>query len=393
MNPMLTAFICVIMYLLMRRLRFDGKTAVLTVCVFGIFTPAFPYAKNSFDVVSTSFLYVFALYTVLRFRQSSHCLWVVLSGVLLGFALLTRITTLLLLPFFVFYILIALREQKQRTFYILNRLFLFLIPVVATVLFIAWYNTLRFGVFYEDGHSTDAAVKLTTPVIVGLIGQLVSPGKGLFIYSPILLFSFFGIRRCYERFKWEAILIFGVIVVNVLFHSKLVNWSGDWCWGPRFCLLFVPFLCILIGCVIDSKIFDRHRLLRKLWMVFLLLSLSVQILGVTIDGSRRIGNRFTSGSVTPSELYWHPLKSPIIDHAKLLCRMSNRPVPRYSIDAADSHLITYDDATADFWFVYLYSLGFPLILILFSIGFMIFIDIYCARIILCTIRTEDEMKC
>lgn len=393
MNPMITALTCLMMFLFMKQLRVSEKNAFFISCIFGLFTQAFPYSKVSFDVVLTAFLYVTAAYIVIRYGQSTRSGWTFFVGCFLGFALLTRVATLIILPLFALYIYGKLREKQLPLFKISIKMSLFIIPIVAIMIVICWYNTIRFGIFFEDGHATDSAVKLTTPVVVGFVGQLFSPGKGLFLYSPILLFSIFGVKTLYRDHKWEALLIVGIIIINVLFHSKLVNWSGDWCWGPRFCVPIIPFICVLLGGIFNCGMLKRKTCLKNLWIALLALSFIIQILGVTIDGARRIGRRYTYHKTTPAQVYWEPVQSPIVDHGFLIPYVSFKPIPHHASNDLQGDGISYDDTAADFWFVYLYSLGFPLTLILGSMSILIIFELYCARVILQYLRSDKKIRC
>jgi len=258
---------------------------------------------------------------------------------------------------------------------------------------IGWYNTIRFGIFYEDGHAADLAVKLINPFIVGFCGQLMSPGKGLFFFSPILLFSCFGMKTLYKSHRWESVLIVGIILVNLLFYSKLVNWSGDWCWGPRFTVPIIPFMAVLLGAVLGTGFLRRKTGFRKVWIALLFLSLVVQMLGVSVDGARRIGRRYRSNAVTPTHVYWHPAASPLVDHLNLFIHLSFNPTQVSSVDSFEVEEISYDDTTADFWFVYLYSLGFPLKWIAICMGILIILTIYFGFSIVGTMYQRVESEC
>jgi hypothetical protein len=76
-----------------------------------------------------------------------------------------------------------------------------------------------------------------------LAGNLISPARGLFIYSPIFLFSFLGI---YYKWKEETLSLFDyAIFLTVLFHwvlvSRNLNWWGGHCYGYRLLSDMIPF--------------------------------------------------------------------------------------------------------------------------------------------------------
>lgn len=393
MNPMVMALTCLVLYFFQRRLRFRERSAVVVTSIFGICTIAFPYAKVSFDVTLTAFLLLSAGYSIYRFQETYNGKWALFSGILIGFSLLTRIASLLVVPIFTFYFFYSLKRTRLVSRRIGQLLILYGLPIVMSVIIVGWYNDVRFGAFYEDGHATDAAVKLTTPFFVGLLGQLVSPGKGLFFYSPILLFSFFGIKKLYHTHSWEVLLFGCIICVNLFFYSKLVNWSGDWCWGPRFTVPLVPLFTIFIGAFLNGSGFQGRSRLKKVWILLIVFSVAIQVLGVTIDGTRRIGHRYTSDTITSTEIYWNPVESPLVDHVQLIPHVSFNPT-RYSL--AESHgveKISYEDTTADFWFVYMYSIGFPLKWILASLSILIVFHFYFGYSLFHTVFGKCSERC
>lgn len=393
MNPLITAITCAILFLLQRRLGFDEKVAVSGTCVYGLFTLAFPYAKLSFDVTLTASLLLGAAYAAYRFRQTSHYNWALLAGTLLGSSLLTRIATLIVLPLFTTYFYFCLRNKGRNSSETAKHVVSFGLPIVVFLIIVGWYNAVRFGTFYEDGHAADAAVKFTTPFLVGLGGQLLSPGKGLLLYSPVLIFSLLGIKRLYRTHRRESLLFGCIILVNLFFYSKLANWSGDWCWGPRFTVPIVPFISLFVGAFLSGGGLQRSRGLKRVWAIILVVSFAVQILGVTINGPRRIGRRYTSGDVTPSQLYWHPAESPLVDHAGLLSRLSFNTTRMGPGTSHEIQQISYADTTPDFWFIYLYSIGFPLRSILICGGFLIIFDIYFGYSIFRTVFRSKRKEC
>ncbi|MEA1926886.1 MAG: hypothetical protein U9N73_01665 [Candidatus Auribacterota bacterium] len=77
-----------------------------------------------------------------------------------------------------------------------------------------------------------------------LIQLLFSPFRGLFFYSPFLLFGVAGIVKMIRDPKWsrEGWLFGSMAVVYFLFFSAFVNWEGGWSMGPRHLVPLLPFL-------------------------------------------------------------------------------------------------------------------------------------------------------
>ena len=86
-----------------------------------------------------------------------------------------------------------------------------------------------------------------TPILAGIAGVLVSPGRGLLVYSPVFVFSVVGMvvawrepRYLYLRYLSVAPLLLLIII------SKWIGWWGGDCYGPRLLADVTPILCFLL---------------------------------------------------------------------------------------------------------------------------------------------------
>lgn len=82
----------------------------------------------------------------------------------------------------------------------------------------------------------------------GLLGLLFSPARGLFVFSPFLLFLPLGVRATLKdpRVRPLGLLVLGAIVTQLLVYA-LMDWRGGWSWGPRFLTDMVPLLVWLLA--------------------------------------------------------------------------------------------------------------------------------------------------
>jgi hypothetical protein len=172
------------------------------------------------------------------------------------------------------------------------------LPVAACVLYTRPRSILRFGLFalppmvglllyYARSRLADEGVWNTTtpvwaffaqvPLVHGLAGLLMSPSRGLFVYSPVLLFSVAGLLWVALRgpvlLKATAV----GVVLNVLVVSKWFVWWGGYCWGPRLLADTAPILCFFLYPV--TGFLDRHRLMKGVFVLFAALSIGMHALG------------------------------------------------------------------------------------------------------------------
>jgi hypothetical protein len=79
------------------------------------------------------------------------------------------------------------------------------------------------------------------------VGNLISPSRGLFVYSPVLLFSLIGFALAIrEKVQRPLQFAYGIIVVAMFIAISLIPawWAGH-SFGPRYMTDLVPFLAIL----------------------------------------------------------------------------------------------------------------------------------------------------
>jgi hypothetical protein len=117
-----------------------------------------------------------------------------------------------------------------------------------------------------------------TPLHIGLLGLLVSPGRGLLVYSPIAIFALWGAVRVWRDPAWRDWRPISVAVAALLLPAaKWFDWWGGWCYGYRPIVDAITLLAFLAIPVVP---WIRAR--RSRWLLCAGLgcwSLGVQVLG------------------------------------------------------------------------------------------------------------------
>jgi hypothetical protein len=152
---------------------------------------------------------------------------------------------------------------------------------------LAAYYVVYFGTPDQGpGHTTAPvwALFAQMPLSEGLPGVLVSPSRGLFVYSPVLLFSVAGMIMLWRRGPalWRALSL-GVAMV-VLLISKWLTWWGGHSWGPRLLADLDPILCFFLYPVTPHL--DRRRLMKGVFVILALWSISAHALGAFLYDRR-----------------------------------------------------------------------------------------------------------
>ena len=274
----ISALGCVLFYLLSLRLGFSRRVAVLLTLLYGLGTMVWPYSKSFMSETTLNVAILGSVYGALRYVEEKGRLWISFSGACLGFALVTKVTALIVIPVIVVYIIAGLRTKKS----VFVLLFYFAPPLAVFLGLQAWHNFIRYGSLWEAGYKAGVdALGFSTPLLVGLWGLLLSPGKSFFLYSPVALLSLFCLKSFVRHRRNEALMGLGICVLFVLFHARWWSWAGDWAWGPRFLLVITPYMLLPCGMIFE-KWNGLKRPHRYLVLALILISVAIQFLGVAV---------------------------------------------------------------------------------------------------------------
>jgi hypothetical protein len=126
--------------------------------------------------------------------------------------------------------------------------------ILPSLLVVAGANWVRYRSPFDHGYDGEA---FTTPLMLGLTGILLSPGKSVFLFSPPLVLGFIGWKRFRQRSEThrDAVLFLGFFVAQLIVYSKWWDWSSDDAWGVRFLVPSVVLMCIPAVELMQKRIF------------------------------------------------------------------------------------------------------------------------------------------
>lgn len=131
------------------------------------------------------------------------------------------------------------------------------LPIAVAGAWLLAYNAIRYGSPFESRYDGGG---FTTPILTGLVGSILSPGKGFFVYNPLLLLALPGlavVRRRDGALAWSLIAL---SVVRVLFFARWHSWQGGVAWGPRFLLPLCALLAVPAVWAALTLARERNRL-------------------------------------------------------------------------------------------------------------------------------------
>jgi hypothetical protein len=165
----------------------------------------------------------------------------------------------------------------------------FVVWAAPIAILLAWYNAFYFGSPFSFGQlDVGRAIALTktgladpwqTPVWLGAAGLLVSPSRGLLVYSPVLILAFAGSVLAWRDARYARLRVFSLLVLVLWLPAfKWFDWWGGWSYGYRPIVDSVPFLAVL---AIPALQWTLERAAWRVGFVMLLCwSVLVQVLGV-----------------------------------------------------------------------------------------------------------------
>jgi hypothetical protein len=234
--------------------------AGLTALGYGLGTIAWVYARLLWEhtIMALVFLLaVWAVYRAVHTPQTQHrWLWILLCGLAVAVSLTMRFEALIAVILFGAYFFLMSGPLSQGFsvrslgLLILDRarwqaLLIYIILPVLTVVGLIYFNFSRFGSISETGYNREILFQRPWE---GAFGLLFSPSTGLFIYVPLTLLIFLGIRPAWRRLPHAYFwLIASLILIFWLFYGSWFSWGSTWVWGPRFLLHTLPLLMLFVA--------------------------------------------------------------------------------------------------------------------------------------------------
>ena len=176
---------------------------------------------------------------------------------------------------------------------------------------LAYYN---YSIFHDiRGYYSDQGYNsFDGDFLAGLAGVLVSPSRGLFIYTPIFIFIIGGIYIWFKEGRKFIPVLYTLSLICVVLHIMLISkfkiWWGGYVYGPRYFTDVLPFLLILL--IPSLSYISRQFLVKAIFTLFILVSIFVQIIGTFYPHGR--WNDFPVGVYRDLNRLWDWKDPPIL---------------------------------------------------------------------------------
>ncbi len=257
-----------------RRLNACARPSVLVALLVAFATPLFLYSSIFFLHVPNAALLLLAFY----FSSGSSRKQSVLAGFFAGLGVLTNYLGALTIPVILYRVL---KSSSDR----IRSLVSFGIAAAPSALIFAAYQLAVYGDFFSNPVSANEDFRrdgawlgaFQAPSFETLYGLTISPYRGLFYISPILVLAIGGgivmWRQATRRLDFYSIA--AIVAIFSAFNLTFVHWEGGWSVGPRFLIPIIPFLGLLM--------LYMSSILRLLWIVLGAVSFANNLVAVAVN--------------------------------------------------------------------------------------------------------------
>lgn len=275
-----------------------------------------------------------ALWLVLKPGATSGRRWALAAGVLLGWGGLVRATAFLYVLPWAWLVRRAGRDRLRP----------FLVGVLPGVLATLAYNWWTFGRPWLLGQiiigrvrfGYEASQAVPYDPLGALAGLLVSPGRGLFLYSPVFLWALLVlgaaviVRRCDKAGGrgglapwpfWLAPAV-AIIAVNLASAATWKEWAGGWTYGPRYLADTIPLWGLVVAAAAQagrSRATVPRGLTALAWPL-LALSIAFHAAGLLVSPYRSDAYSARTDPDHHPERLWRWRDFPPLDNLRLWLR-------------------------------------------------------------------------
>lgn len=280
----ITTAISIVIFYLSLRLKFTKIVSLVSTLIFAFATNTWMTSSQGlWQHTASNLALIIAIFSLLKANRASEknqILWLVVAGITCGLLPGIRPTSTLYTIAAIIYSIFTYRYQS---------LFL-LLGLVSALPSIAW-NLYYFGNFtggYSRMFSTLPYEFTLSHFINASLGTLISPSRGLLIFSPIVLYCLPGTYKVFQARSGKDEKLIGcmtfcalILLFNYFFY--VCWWAGD-SYGARFTTDILPITCYLIAYCMSFNlkkniIFQLNKLYIIIFITVLIFSTFTQFVG------------------------------------------------------------------------------------------------------------------
>lgn len=336
-------------YKLLRRLGYPLQASLAATLLMALATMMLYYGSFGQEQSHVGLLLLMAVYLYVRFEGRMTWRRRLTICMLLGSCILFRLpAAVMIFPFYVAAVILDLRQvENARRGGVLGQWLL--AGFLGTAGFIAvcgWYNYMKFGSVLDTGYGRYPVPGIgrygeyATQPVRTFLAILLSPGKGLLFYNPILAVLPFCLLAFLRQHKRTAVLLAAPILGNLFFYSLLLYWAGDYAWGPRYQVTILPLLALPLAAGILKL---RSRPAKMAVGGLALVSVMVQLASVVYNTGLEFSQN-SNHTIIPHKYVWQFSESHLVMRLENIVNhvQGERDFSRAEIAEPDRHIWKFD---------------------------------------------------
>jgi hypothetical protein len=290
------------------------RDSFIAACLLCFTTFTLTYSRILFDGVLCSTLITASFWMLGFYREKKQSRYIYFCFILLGLSVITRLS--MVIPTFVsiVYLFYLIPGSFYQRFLNCVRPMIVFLPFLAWQL---WYNFLRTGMMFKSPVQMPQYYEnnaLDGNLLIGLGGLLISPGKSIFLYAPLLVFSVIFIRKFWKDYPKETIYLVSISILWLLLHGRLRSWYGASGWGPRHMITILPMMFLPVGVYLEV-IFSKtlFRLIANGLIVF---GFSLSVSSIISNWHLRLmyaSERIVASDPINTSFIWSPFDNQVLD--------------------------------------------------------------------------------
>jgi hypothetical protein len=242
-----TALWVCLVYLLVLEFSPSARTAYWIAILTGIGSLIFPYSK-SFQCENFAGLTITAtLLGAIRFGRTLRWQYASATGLMLGAAFTVKPELAFIVPLLLAYFAWVTRGIGARAWPLALAAAIGAIPGIAWILF---YNFVRYGHFLNTGYEH---FPFNHPLLSGIFVQVLSPGKGILWFVPLLWVSLYYTPTFLCRQKHNAALVLATGLMMLSVYACYYMPDGDTALGARYMVSYMPLFLLPLVVWFDQR--------------------------------------------------------------------------------------------------------------------------------------------
>jgi hypothetical protein len=218
----------------------DVRIAVATAVIFGLGTSMWSVATSAlWQHAPLNLMLILAMLLLLGARRRAALAQY--ASIPLALSFIIRPTAAIPIAVYSAYVLICYRPWFVR----------FMVWAICIAVPCMAFNIWTWGMVLPPYYFPGTAVTVGDSSTFGeaLLGNLISPARGLFVFSPVLIFAIGGFWLAMRTREGRSLHIaFGLIIaLHWMLVSHLEPWWGGYSFGPRMMSDVLPFLTYFLA--------------------------------------------------------------------------------------------------------------------------------------------------